>query len=451
MTSLGIGGVIGVLLVIVVIAVVLWAIATYNGFVKLRNLVQESWRQVDVELQRRYDLIPNLVDTVKGYASHERNLFEEVTRARAQAAGSHGGPAERAVQEDMLSAAIGRLFAVAENYPDLRASANFASLQKELANTEDRIAAGRRFYNANVRSLNTRVETFPPNIIAGMFNFAKAEYFEVTDPQARQSPRVEFEPRGRLLLCLLLRFRRRGEAPDDAGDVLVDLVRAEREPLHLVRLGGPREHEIGAKAGLHPGDDVGIHPVPDHRRGLRMRVDPVHRRADHHRVRLAHEIGFPPRRGGDERRHRTGCGQRPLPGGTGDVGVRRNEPRAAFDEPDRGGDRLEGVGPGFPEDDVVGVDIREGVAHLVQRRREPGLPDGVRAALGHLIREEPRGGECGGPQIRLRHFQTRRAQAGGEVARGEDRVVRQHLERELLLAQLGKKVCRAGQSVRLVD
>lgn len=192
MSGLGIGGVIGVLFIIVVVAVLLWAIATYNGLVKLRNLVQESWRQVDVELQRRYDLIPNLVDTVKGYASHERNLFEEVTRARAQAAGSHGGPAERAVQEDMLSAAIGRLFAVAENYPDLRASANFASLQKELANTEDRIAAGRRFYNANVRSLNTRVETFPPNIIAGMFNFNKAEYFEVTDPQARQAPRVEF-------------------------------------------------------------------------------------------------------------------------------------------------------------------------------------------------------------------------------------------------------------------
>src|SRR5690625_1734070 len=122
MSGLGIGGVIGVLFIIVVVAVLLWAIATYNGFVKLRNLVQESWRQVDVELQRRYDLIPNLVDTVKGYASHERNLFEEVTRARAQAAGSHGGPAERAVQEDMLSAAIGRLFAVAENYPDLRRS-----------------------------------------------------------------------------------------------------------------------------------------------------------------------------------------------------------------------------------------------------------------------------------------------------------------------------------------
>src|SRR5699024_9460034 len=179
-------------LLIVVIAVVLWAIATYNGFVKLRNLVQESWRQVDVELQRRYDLIPNLVETVKGYAAHERGLFEEVTRARAQAAGNQGGPGERAQVENTLTQAIGRLFAVAENYPDLRASANFASLQKELANTEDRIAAGRRFYNANVRSLNTKVETFPANIIAGIFSFVKAEYFELTDPQARQAARVEF-------------------------------------------------------------------------------------------------------------------------------------------------------------------------------------------------------------------------------------------------------------------
>lgn len=192
MSGFGLGGMVGLLLFLVVAVAVVWAIVTYNGFIKLRNLVQESWRQVDVELQRRYDLIPNLVDTVKGYATHERTLFEEVTRARAQAAGSHGGPAERAMQEDMLSAALGRLFAVAENYPDLRASANFASLQKELANTEDRIAAGRRFYNANVRSLNTKVETFPPNLIAGMFNFTRAEYFELTDPQARRAPTVEF-------------------------------------------------------------------------------------------------------------------------------------------------------------------------------------------------------------------------------------------------------------------
>lgn len=190
--SISIIGALGLLLLLVIVVVILWAIATYNGFVKLRNLVQESWRQIDVELQRRHDLIPNLLETVKGYAAHERGLFEEVTRARASAAGSHGGPAERAVQEEALSSALGRLFAVAENYPQLRASENFGQLQAELSNTEDRIAAGRRFYNANVRSLNTKVETFPANIIANMFNLVKAEYFEISDPQVRQAPTVEF-------------------------------------------------------------------------------------------------------------------------------------------------------------------------------------------------------------------------------------------------------------------
>ncbi len=194
-SAVGIGsvaGIAGVIVLAVVVVVVVWAIVTYNGFIKLRNLVQESWRQVDVELQRRYDLIPNLIEAVKGYAAHERGLFEEVTRARSQAAGTRGGPGERAQAENMLTQAIGRLFAVAENYPALRASENFASLQNELANTEDRIAAGRRFYNANVRSLNTKVETFPPNLIAAMFKFSKAEYFELSDPEARRAPAVEF-------------------------------------------------------------------------------------------------------------------------------------------------------------------------------------------------------------------------------------------------------------------
>jgi len=157
----------------------MWAIVTYNAFVRLRNLVQESWQQVDVELQRRYDLIPNRVETVKGYAAHERGLLEEVTRARAQA-------------ENMLTEAIGRLFAVAENYPDLRASENFAALQSELAATEDRIAAGRRFYNANVRALNTKGETFPANLVAGMFSIRRAEYFETAEPEAREVPAVRF-------------------------------------------------------------------------------------------------------------------------------------------------------------------------------------------------------------------------------------------------------------------
>ncbi|MDO8105927.1 LemA family protein [Isoptericola sp. b441] len=183
-----------VLTVLLVVALVvgLWAVATYNGLVRLRNLVQESWRQIDVELHRRHDLIPNLVETVKGYAAHERGVFDEVTQARALAAAPGSGVAEQAAQENALTSALGRLFAVAENYPVLRASENFSQLQTELSTTEDRIAAGRRFYNANVRALNTKVESFPANVIAGMFAFTRAEYFEVTDPAVRRAPQVDF-------------------------------------------------------------------------------------------------------------------------------------------------------------------------------------------------------------------------------------------------------------------
>lgn len=182
---------IALVLGVVVLIVLMWGVAQYNGFVRLRNLVQESWRQIDVELHRRHDLIPNLVETVKGYAAHERSLFEEVTAARAAAAQPASGPAEQAAREDALSGALGRLFAVAEAYPALRASENFAQLQGELTNTEDRIAAGRRFYNANVRAMNTKVETFPSNLVAGMFGFTQQEYFETTDA-ARTAPRVNF-------------------------------------------------------------------------------------------------------------------------------------------------------------------------------------------------------------------------------------------------------------------
>lgn len=181
--------VVGVLVVIVG----LWAVATYNGLVRLRNLVQEAWRQIDVELHRRYDLIPNLVETVKGYAAHERTVFDEVTRARAAAATPGSTPAEQAQQEFGLSQALGRLFAVAEAYPQLRASDNFTQLQTELTGTEDRIAAGRRYYNANVRTLNTRVETFPPSIVAKAFGFHRAEYFEANEPAVRQAPTVSFQ------------------------------------------------------------------------------------------------------------------------------------------------------------------------------------------------------------------------------------------------------------------
>ncbi|WP_149204540.1 LemA family protein [Actinotalea subterranea] len=181
-----------IVIAVLVVVVLLWAVATYNGFVRLRNLVQESWRQIDVELHRRHDLIPNLVETVKGYAAHERGVFDEVTTARAAAANPASGPAAQAANENQLTAALGRLFAVAEAYPQLRASENFSQLQTELTTTEDRIAAGRRFYNANVRELNTKVESFPANVVANMFGFTRAEYFEADDPAVRAVPQVGF-------------------------------------------------------------------------------------------------------------------------------------------------------------------------------------------------------------------------------------------------------------------
>jgi len=185
-------GIVLIVLIAIVVIALLWAVGAYNAFVRLRNLVQEAWRQIDVELTRRHDLIPNLVETVKGYAAHERGVFDEVAQARSLASAPASGPAEQAAHENQLTQALGKLFAVAEAYPVLRASENFQQLQAELTNTEDRIAAGRRFYNANVRTLNTRVETFPNNIIAGMFGFVRAEYFETEDPAVRAAPTVDF-------------------------------------------------------------------------------------------------------------------------------------------------------------------------------------------------------------------------------------------------------------------
>ncbi len=181
-----------VVLLVLVAILLLWGVGIYNSLVRLRNLVQEAWRQIDVELHRRHDLIPNLVETVKGYAAHERGVFDEVTAARAAAASPGATPALQAEQENVLTAALGRLFAVAEAYPQLRASENFMALQAELTNTEDRLAAGRRFYNANVRQLNTKVESFPSNLVAGWFHFTRAEYFEAADPAVRQAPTVTF-------------------------------------------------------------------------------------------------------------------------------------------------------------------------------------------------------------------------------------------------------------------
>lgn len=187
----------GIIVVLVVIAllaiVVLVGVGLYNGLVRLRNVVQESWRQIDVELTRRHDLIPNLVETVKGYAAHERETLQAVTEARTAAAAPGASPAQQAKQENVLTAALGRLFAVAEAYPDLKANQNFLQLQRDLTDTEDRLAASRRFYNANVRALNTKVETVPSNIVAGLFNIERAEYFEAEDPAVRATPQVSFD------------------------------------------------------------------------------------------------------------------------------------------------------------------------------------------------------------------------------------------------------------------
>ncbi len=185
-------GVIVIALIVIVVVLALVGVGLYNALIRLRNVVQESWRQIDVELTRRHDLIPNLVETVKGYASHERQTLQAVTDARASAAAPGSSPAQQAQQENVLTAALGRLFAVAEAYPDLKANQNFLQLQRDLTDTEDRVAASRRFYNANVRALNTKVETVPANLVASVFGVVRAEYFEAEDPQVRQAPAVSF-------------------------------------------------------------------------------------------------------------------------------------------------------------------------------------------------------------------------------------------------------------------
>ncbi len=175
-------------------AILLWGVVLYNGLVRTRQHVRESWSGIDTELKRRYDLVPNLVETVRGYAAHERETLEAVTSARGRAAASQGSPSSQAADEKPLVDGLRRLFAVVEAYPDLKASDHFLALQQELANTEDRIQAARRFYNANVRDLNTRVETFPGNIVAGMFEVGPAEFFEVETGSIRQVVDVSFAP-----------------------------------------------------------------------------------------------------------------------------------------------------------------------------------------------------------------------------------------------------------------
>jgi LemA protein len=179
-----------IIIAAVVLIPVLFVVITYNTLIRTRNHVDESWSGVETELQRRYDLIPNLVNTVKGYAQHERELLENVTKLREQAAANHGSPESQARTENAFQGALGTLMARIEAYPDLKANRNFLDLQDELTNTEDRIQAARRFYNGNVRENNNKVEMFPSNIIAGMFGFGKREFFELDDPKARHAPQV---------------------------------------------------------------------------------------------------------------------------------------------------------------------------------------------------------------------------------------------------------------------
>src|SRR3989339_1115166 len=174
----------------ILVAIVLWLIGSYNGFVTLINRTQEAWADIDVQLKRRYDLIPNLVETVKGYAAHEKGTFEKITEARSNAMNAQGIE-EKAKSENMLSGALKSLFAVSENYPDLKANQNFLELQKELSDTENKIQAARRFYNGNVRDFNTKLEVFPTNMMAGMLGFTKREFFEAEEGE-KELPKVSF-------------------------------------------------------------------------------------------------------------------------------------------------------------------------------------------------------------------------------------------------------------------
>lgn len=178
---------------VVVLFILIWVIATYNRFVRVRQHLKESWADVDVELKRRYDLIPNLVNTVKGYANHERELLEHVTEARTKAMQNTGRPDRQSGDEQQLTSQVTRLLAVAEGYPELKADTNFKALQDELTNTEDRIAAGRRFYNANVRELNTLCREFPSNLLAGLFGFEQQGFFEVSGADEREAPQVSID------------------------------------------------------------------------------------------------------------------------------------------------------------------------------------------------------------------------------------------------------------------
>jgi len=179
------------IILIIVAAIVLWLVIVYNGLIKSRNRVDEAWSDIDVQLKRRYDLIPNLIETVKAYASHEKEVFQKVTEARAQAMQAKNLD-EKGKAENTLSQTLKSLFAVAENYPDLKASTNFLQLQDELSDTENKIQASRRFYNGNVRDFNTKIQMFPTNMIATMLGFKAYEFFQIENEQEKEAPQVKF-------------------------------------------------------------------------------------------------------------------------------------------------------------------------------------------------------------------------------------------------------------------
>jgi LemA protein len=180
-----------IIIIAVVVVIIFWAIAVFNSLIRLKNRVKEAWADIDVQLKRRYDLIPNLLETVKGYMAHESGVFEKVTEARSRAINANGAE-NKAQAENALSGALKTLFAVSENYPQLRASENFLKLQEELSDTENKIQAARRFYNNNVMDFNTRQEVFPSNLIASVFGFIKSEFFELKEEKEKEAPKVNF-------------------------------------------------------------------------------------------------------------------------------------------------------------------------------------------------------------------------------------------------------------------
>ena len=180
-----------IVLLLVLVVLVVFAVGVYNSLVKLKNKTQEAWSDIDVQLKRRYDLIPNLVETVKGYAKHEKGTLEKVTQLRSQAMQATS-PGEKAKADNLLTETLKSLFAVAENYPDLKANQNFLDLQTQLSQIEETIQQARRYYNGNVRDFNTKIETFPNNLIVGVLGFKKFDFFEVADAKEKENVKVEF-------------------------------------------------------------------------------------------------------------------------------------------------------------------------------------------------------------------------------------------------------------------